>query len=600
MEEGVPIYLHIQDNRSPKPVRVSLFERGEFLIKDVAFSRLIATVYGMTFVLALANLLFYYFIREKSFLLYSVYMLLSLNGMVWQEGWIGRLFTLEATVGADRALRIFAVLPMVAYYSFFRSYLGLSGKHWSGRFLIGTQAAVGALLIASLLESMMLGTYARPFWIGLSNGVMTLGALGVFIVTSVAWIRGNRLALYLFLANLVLVTATLMRIFDAFTFGADSYWLNHSFEVALAIDAVLLSLAVANRTLKIRRERDEVKVDLDRVDTAYKREQMLAEFVQNAKSLATDHVSRDFSENLDRLMYQSINRLIDAHEVVLLSKNGVEFTHRSIGEVKIIGLFTTKKPKLDLAQLLENCCREEITSGNLPDHPELQERYTYLLIPVRFREQMDYCVMLLVPQARSLDKDAAYGLRDFVEKAVHARMDAENMSKLQHSAKHDDLTGVFNRASMEMHVSGLLEQCSETGPGLSLAFVDIDHFKMLNDGMGHDFGDDCLRLLCRILQEILPVDAAIGRFGGDEFLVVLPGADYFHATELLARLNPGLQTQMADGDATLSVSIGIAECRSGQRIPLGHLMKRADLSLYAAKAAGRGCIGAKVDTSETG
>lgn len=599
LAEGTPVYLCIRDNRSAKAVHVSLVERREFLSDDVAFSRLIAVLYGMTFVLALTNLVFFFFIREKPFLFYSIYMFLVLNSLVWQEGWIGRLVSLEGTASVERLLHLSTVLPVLAYYSFFYSFLGLSDRQWSGRFLIGVQAATGFLLVASLVESIALGAHVRHFWIGLSNGVVAIGALGVFVVTFVSWIRGNRLALYLFIANLVLVTATLMRVYDAFTFNTDSYWLNHSLEVAVAIDAILLSLAVADRALSIKRERDKAKVDLERMDTAYRREQMLADFVRNAKTLANDHERLGLTEKLDSLMYQSINRIIDARDVALLSQEGTNFKCRSIGSERILSRLLIGKNDLDLQKLAEGCYRGKVVSGKMPGHPDSQEQYKYLLIPVKFREQMNYCVMLLVPQAQSMDKELVSGLREFVEKAVHARLDAESMSKLQHSAKFDDLTGVFNRASMEMHISSYLEQCSDAGRGLVLVFVDMDHFKMLNDSMGHDFGDECLRNLCSTMREILPVDTVIGRFGGDEFLVLLPGADYSRATELLARLNPSLQEKMVGSDTSVSVSVGVAECLSGQNMPMAELLKKADLSLYAAKAAGRGCIGAKVDTAIT-
>jgi diguanylate cyclase (GGDEF)-like protein len=596
LAEDTPIYLCVQDNRSAKPVQASLVERRQYLTEDVPFSRLIAMCYAITFVLALVNLVFYFFIREKPFLLYSLYMLLALNNLVWQEGWIGRLFSLEGTVWVERSLHSFAVLPALAYYSFFRSYLGLSTKEWSGRFFIGAQVVTGVFLVASLMESIALDTYVRHFWISLNNGVVAVGALGVFVVTLICWIGGNRLAAYLFLANLVLVSATLMRVYDAFTFGTDSHWLNHSLEVAVAIDAILLSAAVADRALSIRRERDKAKVDLEKMDTAYQREQMLAGFVRQAKSLAEDHEGRGFADKLDRLMFQSINRMIDARDVVLLSQEGAEFKHRSIGEEPVLSHLLPRLFEQDLAQMVESCFRGKVVSGEIADDPDLQERYNFLLIPVRFREPLNYCVVLLVPRTQSLDEEVVYGLREFVEKAVHARMDAENMWKLQHSAKFDLLTGVLNRATMETHISSVLEQSSETGRGLSLAFLDIDHFKLLNDSKGHDFGDDCLRLLCRTMREILPVDAVIGRFGGDEFLVLLPGADYLQASQHLAGLNHSLQERMSESDVSFSVSVGISECLEGQKMSMTELLKNADRSLYAAKAAGKGCIGEKVDS----
>jgi diguanylate cyclase (GGDEF)-like protein len=595
LAENTPIYLYILDNRSAKPVQASLVERRQYLKEDVAFSRLIAMCYAMTFVLALVNLVFFFFIREKPFLLYSLYMLLMLNNLVWQEGWVGRLIVLEGTVWVERALHSFAVVPVVAYYSFFRSYLGLSAKTWSGRFFIGAQLASGLLLVASLVESIALHTYVRHFWISLSNGVVAVGALGVFVVTLACWIGGNRLAAYLFLANLVLISATLMRIYDAFTFGTDSHWLNHSLEVAVAVDAILLSLAVADRALSIRRERDKVKVDLQRMDNAYQREQMLSGFVREAKSLAGDLEGRGFADKLDRLMFQSINRIVDARDVLLLTKEDTEFKHRSIGEEPILALHFPKMLEQDLAELADRCFQGQVVSGTMTGDPDFQGRYNYLLIPVRFREPLNYCVMLLIRRTQSLDREMVAGLREFVEKAVHARMDAENMWELHHSATFDLLTGVYNRATMEMHITSALEQGGETGRGLSLAFADIDHFKVLNDSKGHDFGDDCLRLLCRTMREILPIDAVIGRFGGDEFLVLLPGADYLQASQHLAGLNRSLRERMSESDVSLTVSVGIAECLAGQKMSMTELLKNADRSLYAAKAAGRGQIGKKVE-----
>ncbi len=594
LDPSFPVYLHIQDTGGAKPVRVSLADRRAYLDEDVAFSRHISMLYGMIFVLALINLIFYYFIREKPFLLYSIYMFLALNALFWQEGWIGKYISFSDLVWADRGLHFFTVLPVLAFYAFYWSYLELSRKSRSGRFMLAVQMAVLVILVGSLLESLLRDTYVRHLWDELVNGVLVVGSLGIFVITFLYWIRGHRLAGYLFVANMVLVSATLMRIYYAFNFQADGYWLAHAFELALAVDAILLSLALADRTLSIKRERDKARVDLERVDTAYKRQRLLAEFVREAQSLAAAHEGRDFTEQLDRLMYHSVNRILDVRSVVLLSHEAGEVRQRNLGGDRILSRLFSGMIERNLPQLLENCHCGKMLMDDMTGYPDLKESYKYLLIPVRIREHRDCCVLLLIPCEEALEQDLVYGLREFVEKAVHARMEAESMEKLRRLARYDDLTGVFNRASMEMHISRLLEQCSEGGRGLSLAFVDVDHFKQMNDSMGHDYGDQCLRMLCRAMCEILPGNALIGRFGGDEFLVLLPGEDYFHATEILARLNPFLQKQTRDREMPLSVSVGIGECPSGRRMSMAELIKKADLSLYAAKAAGRGCIGARV------
>lgn len=590
LDAAAPVYLVVRDNRSPKPVQVSWVDRREYLIADVAFSRIIATAYGMTFIMALANLLFYFFIREKPFLFYSVYMLLSLNGMIWQEGWIGRFVTLDATVGVDRALRLCAVLPMVAYFSFFRSYLGLDTRQWAGRFFIVVQLVLGGLLATSLSESFILGSYSRPVWITLGNGTLAVGAIGVFIITLTSWLRGNRLALYLFVANLILVTATLMRVYEATTFGIDNDWMNHAFEIALAIDAVLLSVAVANRTLSIRRERDRARADLERIDSAYQREQLVADFVSQARAIAVDPDISDPTDLLDELMVASIRRLVDVREVVVLTREGATTTWRSLGGDTVIDRLASHAASFDPEELLARCSPGEVTSIDLPEVPDTTERFGGLLISVRYREQVESCTLLIVPATSRLDPEAMYGLRDFIEKTARSRLDAENVHRLQRSAQHDDLTGALNRASMEARVTALLNHCTTTGRALALAFVDIDHFKALNDTRGHDFGDHCLRVLCSTLRETLPPDAAIGRFGGDEFLIALPGIDTAGAAEILGRLNTELEKATAESGAGLSVSVGIAEHRPGKQITMERLVRRADRSLYAAKSAGRARI----------
>ncbi len=594
---GEPVYLYVQDTGGMKPLNVSLVERKSYLASDVSFSRYISVLYGMIFVLALINLIFYFFIRETPFLLYSIYMLSALMSMFWQEGWIVKIIPIHDLQWAQLGLAIFGPLSVLLFFQFYRSYLGLGRKTRDGRLLIGFQLVYGTLITIRILDGFFLGAKTFTFWTQLSNVVLMVGVVGLLLLTLGYWTRGYRLAGYLFVANSILIGATLMRIYYAFSFSPGDFWLAHAFEVALALDAILLSLALADRTLSIKRERDKARVDLERVDTAYKREQLLADFVRQSRELAANSSGVDFVRELDQLMFRSVARIVDVRGIVLLEREGSRVQQRSFGGGRILSRLFSRMVEQRREKFLAVCERGEIDKGVLEDFPDKRERYSYILIPIRIREHMNYCLVLLVSRDQVLDNEQIYGLREFVEKAVHARMDAENMEKLQRSARYDDLTGVFNRSSMEMHVSRLLEQCAAGGRGLTLAFVDLDYFKKLNDSMGHDFGDECLKLLCRTMRELLPGEAVIGRFGGDEFLVLLPGADYFHATEVLARLNPVLQETVLKGDASLSVSVGIAECLSGQKMSMAELLKNADISLYAAKAAGRGCIGAKATAS---
>jgi len=155
----------------------------------------------------------------------------------------------------------------------------------------------------------------------------------------------------------------------------------------------------------------------------------------------------------------------------------------------------------------------------------------------------------------------------------------------------DALTGLFNRRYMESHVGTLVEQASARGKPLTVLVLDIDYFKSINDTHGHDAGDDVLReFAIRIKKSIRGIDLAC-RYGGEEFVVVMPETDMAVATMVAERLRRRIAAEpfpINQGQRTIPVtlSIGIAALR-GQDDNAASLLKRADQALYRAKRDGR-------------
>jgi diguanylate cyclase (GGDEF)-like protein len=162
--------------------------------------------------------------------------------------------------------------------------------------------------------------------------------------------------------------------------------------------------------------------------------------------------------------------------------------------------------------------------------------------------------------------------------------------KLASISLNDALTGLYNRRHMDNLLPELCREARRTGNPLSLALIDADHFKRINDTWGHDFGDQCLKQIAGILDEHVkrPRDVAI-RFGGEEFALLLPGTDLDGARTLcLAILKAMRKTPLiAPGNETfhLTLSAGIAELATGQEP--SDLFRKADEALYQAKGAGR-------------
>lgn len=151
----------------------------------------------------------------------------------------------------------------------------------------------------------------------------------------------------------------------------------------------------------------------------------------------------------------------------------------------------------------------------------------------------------------------------------------------------DPLTGVYNRRAWSDRLSQMESTTHRQKRPLSLLFLDIDRFKELNDRLGHGAGDVALRALAQVMREELRDQDRIGRYGGEEFVIALPGVDRARALQVAERIRRRLSERMvADpAGATPTVSIGVATRRNDEDMPA--LIQRADAAMYAAKTAGR-------------
>jgi diguanylate cyclase (GGDEF)-like protein len=157
--------------------------------------------------------------------------------------------------------------------------------------------------------------------------------------------------------------------------------------------------------------------------------------------------------------------------------------------------------------------------------------------------------------------------------------------RLSHRANHDDLTDLANRALFEQRTR---EALAETGDALSVALIDLDDFKAINDRLGHAVGDALLVVVAERLREAVREDDVVARLGGDEFGLLLRGVRLREATEVLDRIAESLTRPVhALGyDLLVKASIGLAEVWPDANPQ--ELLRRADLAMYAAKEGGKG------------
>ena len=161
--------------------------------------------------------------------------------------------------------------------------------------------------------------------------------------------------------------------------------------------------------------------------------------------------------------------------------------------------------------------------------------------------------------------------------------------KMQRLAMTDELTGIHNRRQIQAKGRKWFAQARASGKPLCVLLLDIDHFKRVNDRLGHQVGDRVLTAVAQCIEEQVRSLDRVGRNGGEEFLVLLPDTGLEEAAEVAERVRLAVSRLVIEGvpaDHPIHVSIGCAEYRA-EDDNLGELIRRADEAMYAAKLAGR-------------
>lgn len=169
--------------------------------------------------------------------------------------------------------------------------------------------------------------------------------------------------------------------------------------------------------------------------------------------------------------------------------------------------------------------------------------------------------------------------------AIFIRVITEQQDRLHEIATTDPLTGVLNRTTLDDTLEEAIQINKRTAEPMTLIFLDLDHFKAINDSHGHDAGDRVLQSVAALLRHRLRRIDRIYRLGGEEFLVFLHGTDAANGAKIAEELRQEVASLKNIPDQATSVSLGIAGLQADDN--LATWMKRGDENLYRAKAEGR-------------
>ena len=190
---------------------------------------------------------------------------------------------------------------------------------------------------------------------------------------------------------------------------------------------------------------------------------------------------------------------------------------------------------------------------------------------------------------RSNASGAQTAMLELLAAEAHIRVLEQALSDARATALADPLTGALNRRGFDEAYQRELARSRRRGGQLALALIDLDDFKRLNDTLGHQVGDAALVHLVRVLRKALRPSDILCRFGGEEFVVLMPDTPLNDAAAAIARFQRQLATHAIPGqDAVLTFSAGVVVQQPSES--LEHSILRADAATYAAKHAGKNCV----------
>jgi diguanylate cyclase (GGDEF)-like protein len=294
------------------------------------------------------------------------------------------------------------------------------------------------------------------------------------------------------------------------------------------------------------------------------------------------HAFNDMAAQLEQRLIEVETERARVREAIARLGEALVATHDSRELLRVVAESAVEAVRADGA--IVTVARGEAVRIGDPDGPG--ERIAF---PLR-TGSADFGHLVLV--AASFDVEQIEMARALASQAVVALDNAQLHRLVQQQALVDSLTGLANRRSLEDSLRFELARVKRFGGDVCVVFFDLDGFKDLNDHWGHLFGDEVLCRVASALRATVREGDVAGRWGGDEFAIVLPGTSSeggARLAELVRRLVAGEVLVAPDGDEVrLTASFGLAAASDG--VELGELIAAADSALYEAKRGGKNCV----------
>ena len=546
-------------------------------------------VYAALLTLLIASLALYFAVRDALFLLFSVYaagallFMAASNGHLFAMPGMSALGTLGAA-GYWLVLQAFTAVALSTVLHFADG--GNSQSPWVRRLqklpvlmwglallpLIPIQAVAGSLQVVGTLSWVV--AIAVAVW-ALMDGAH----------------RGVPMAFAAAMALLVLMFSASAHEAMQRAWLPDGVLARHGYQFALVFVSVILFVGASSRIGMVRKRLDDESNARRDSEDRLRLERMRTGFVRSVQDALRSAPADEVALRAFRLLCRQVRELLGADDAVVLGHGylGNELLLVQAGSRQVSPLAQSALVARGIVRMHaqnREAVHVRIDGARTSDDMEAPQ---YAIVPMRAASPAWVALVVPAQSEQGFSRGVLNELTELARVAATHAEEAYAAIQLRKTAEYDALTGSLNRRSLDQALAREFKSSARDAQALSVLFIDIDWFKRINDEHGHACGDHCLRSVAATLRaELRPADA-LGRYGGEEFLVLLPGQDAAAARVIAERLRQQMEQaeiQWQGVRVPLTISIGMAARRDGDREP-SPLLERADKALYAAKREGR-------------
>ncbi len=549
---------------------------------------LASAIYAALATLLVASLVLYPAVRDRIFLLYSAYLAMALLFVAAVGGHLhalpgGGILGGLGVRGFWLMVLAFNAVALLALTRFAET--RASRLVWV-RHLDRMALVMGGLVLVPFVPLDAVTDSLQ----GIATAAWLLAMAGSILATVDGARRGVQMAVAATVALLLLLVAAVGHEAMQHAWIDDTIINRHGYQFVLVLLSVIMFVGLSSRIGQVRQRLDEETQARILSESRLRQERMRVEFVQALQVGLRGVAEADVAPVAFRLLCEHARQLAGVESAVVV---GSGYLGHDELLVKPVGQAARFAHEIRLARgvVCERSYSPEPVQVRLDgaNETETDDKPLRAIIPIRLAAPAWAAMVLPANGSQAFASATLSSLMGLAHLAVLHADEAYAANRLRRTAEHDSLTGTQNRRALDRAIAREFKAHGVHEAALSVLFIDIDLFKRINDSLGHACGDLCIRSIAASLRTALRPTDALGRYGGDEFLVLLPGRDGAAARIIAERLREAVEESQVYWQGALlpmTVSIGLATRREEDQAPVT-LLERADKALYAAKHAGR-------------